>query len=87
MIVTISLFNAIYKLESGCIAERMKSTLDKLINKYHTVFIKRRFIGENIRLIYYLIHYTDYEQILELLMLIDFERHSILFHGTISFKH
>lgn len=52
----------------------MKSTLDKLINKYHTVFIKRRFIGENIRLIYYLIHYTDYEQIQELLMLIDFEK-------------
>lgn len=44
----ISLLNVVYKVASGCIANRIKSLLDKLINKDQTGFIKGRFIGENI---------------------------------------
>lgn len=44
----ISLLNVVYKVASGCIANKIKSLLDKLINKDQTGFIKGRFIGENI---------------------------------------
>ena len=69
-----SLLNVVYKIASGCIAERLKTKLNKLINRDQTGFIKGRFIGENIRLIYDLMHYTEYNQIPGLLMLIDFEK-------------
>lgn len=35
----ITLFNVVYKLPSGCIAERIKVHLDKLINRDQTGFI------------------------------------------------
>lgn len=70
----ISLLNVVYKLASGCIAERIKLYLDKLIHNDQTGFIKGRFIGENIRLIYDIMHYTESRQIPGLLMLIDFEK-------------
>ena len=70
----ISLLNVIYKLASGCIAERIKTVLDKIINRDQTGFLKGRFIGENIRLIYDLMNYTEVNQIPGLLMLIDFKK-------------
>ena len=70
----ISLLNVIYKLASGYIAERIKTVLDKIINRDQTGFLKGRFIGENIRLIYDLMNYTEVNQIPGLLMLIDFEK-------------
>lgn len=70
----ISLLNVVYKLASGCIAERLKKVLDKLINRDQTGFLKGRFIGENIRLVYDLMNYTEQNQIPGLLMLIDFEK-------------
>ena len=70
----ISLLNVIYKLASGSIAERMKTVLDKLINKDQTGFIKGRFIGENIRLVYDIMHFTEQNNIPGLIMLIDFEK-------------
>jgi hypothetical protein len=42
----ISLLNVVYKIASGCIAERLKTKLNKLINRDQTGFIKGRFIGE-----------------------------------------
>lgn len=54
----ISLLNVVYKLASGCIAERLKKVLDKLISSDQTGFLKGRFIGENIRLVYDLMNYT-----------------------------
>ena len=66
--------NVIYKLASGSIAERMKTVLDKLINKDQTGFIKGRFIGENIRLVYDIMHFTEQNNIPGLIMLIDFEK-------------
>ena len=70
----ISLLNNIYKLASSCIAERIKSVLTILINNDQTGLIPGRFIGENTRLIYDLLHYTEENDIPGILLLIDFEK-------------
>lgn len=66
---------------------RIKVHLDKLINRDQTGFIKGRFIGENIRLIYDIIQYTDHKQIPGLLMLIDLKRLLTQFLGNLLIKH
>ena len=70
----ISLLNVIYKLASACIANRIKKVLNKLINEDQTGFIAGRYIGENIRNLYDLLHYTEKNKIPGLLLLIDFEK-------------
>lgn len=70
----ICLLNVIYKIASGCIANRLKLYMDKLISRDQTGFLKGRFIGENIRLVYDLMNYTERNNIPGLLMLIDFEK-------------
>ena len=70
----ISLLSVIYKILSATIASRIKTVLEILIAKTQTVFVAGRFIGENTRLIYDLLHYTEKENIPGLLMLIDFEK-------------
>lgn len=52
----------------------LKKFLDKLISKDQTGFIKGRFIGENIRIIYDVINYTELNFIPGLLMVIYFEK-------------
>ena len=59
---------------SSAVANRLKGVLDKLISRTQTGFISGRYIGENIRLIYDLLHYTDKENIPSLIMLVDFEK-------------
>ena len=51
----ITLLNSIYKFYSGILAERVKLLSPKLINVDQKGFINGRFIGENIRLTYYII--------------------------------
>ena len=70
----ITLLNTVYKIASGSIASRIKQYLDKLINYDQTGFIPNRYIGENTRLIYDIMHYTEEENIPGLLLLIDFEK-------------
>ena len=70
----ISLLNTVYKIGSAAIANRFKSVLDKLINFDQTGFISGRYIGENIRLIYDILQYTDEHEIPGLLLLIDFKK-------------
>ena len=70
----ITLLNVIYKLASGCIAERIKSVLDKLISKDQTGFLSGRYIGENTRLIYDILHLTENLNIPGLLLIVDFEK-------------
>lgn len=70
----ICLLNVIYKIASGCIANRLKLYMGKLISRDQTGFLKGRFIGENIRLVYDLMNYTERNNIPGLLMLIDFEK-------------
>lgn len=70
----ITLLNVLYKLISGCISYRIKSTLDLLISNTQTGFIQGRYIGENTRFIYDLMSYTEINNLPGLLMLIDFEK-------------
>jgi hypothetical protein len=70
----ISLLNVSYKLAATCIANRLKSVLPLLISEDQTGFVPDRFIGENIRLLYDLLKYTDVKNIPGMLLLIDFEK-------------
>ncbi|MCG7878665.1 MAG: reverse transcriptase domain-containing protein [Candidatus Thiodiazotropha endolucinida] len=70
----ITLLNVIYKLASGSIAERIKKVLDILISKEQTGFMSGRYIGENTRLIYDILHLTNELDIPGLLLIIDFEK-------------
>jgi hypothetical protein len=70
----ITLLNTVYKIASECIATRFKRYLDKIINPDQTGFLPNRYIGENTRLIYDIMHYTEEEDIPGLLLLIDFEK-------------
>ena len=70
----LTLLDIVYKMASGTIANRIKLVINKLISKDQTGFIKGRYIGENIRLIYDLMNYTEQNNIQGLLLLIDFEK-------------
>lgn len=70
----ISLLNVIYKIASGCIAERLKRVLFSIVSEDQTGFISGRYIGENTRLIYDIMQYTDLQNIPGLLLMIDFEK-------------
>ena len=70
----ITLLNVTYKIASGCIVERLKIILSKLISTDQTGFINGRYIGENTRLIYDIMCQTDEEDIPGLLLIIDFKK-------------
>ena len=70
----ITLLNCVYKVATGCIANRIKTVLDKIIDTDQTGFLKGRYIGENIRLVYDIMQHTDTYNIPGLLVLIDFEK-------------
>ena len=70
----ISLLNISYKLLSGCYAQRTKLVLDNIIHENQKGFIKGRFIGENIRLLYDLMHHLDENEMPGLLLLVDFQK-------------
>ena len=66
--------NTTYKIASGVISTRIKSVLNKLISKDQTGFLKERYIGENTRLIYDSLDFTEENDIPGLLLFIDFEK-------------
>ena len=70
----ISLLNVVYKIGSSCIANRIKSVLPDLINEDQTGFVPGRYIGDNLRLLYDIIHYLKNENQPGLLVSIDFEK-------------
>ena len=70
----ISLLSVVYKLISGVIAKRLKSTLCRIISNSQSGFIPGRQLSDNTRFIYDLIHTADISNIDGLLMLIDFEK-------------
>ena len=70
----ISLLNCTYKIASGAIANRIKTVLDKLINKDQTGFLSGRYVGENTRILYDIMHYAEKHNMTGLLLLVDFEK-------------
>ena len=70
----ITLLNTVYKIASSCIAKRMKTVLDPLISQEQKGFMKGRYIGENIRTLYDIIHWTEQKKIPGLLVIVDFEK-------------
>ena len=69
-----TLLNTDYKIAAKSIANRIKLALPNLINHDQTGFLKRRFIGENIRLIDCIIQYATERNIPGLLLFINFEK-------------
>ena len=69
----ISLLNVAYKLASSCIAERLKKCLSSIVHEQQKGFLQGRYIGENIRLMYDLLNYTEKSNIPGMFLLIDFE--------------
>ena len=61
-------------IASGSIVNRIELIIDKLIDKDQTGFVKGRYIGESIRLIYDLLNFTEQNNIPRLILLIDFEK-------------
>ena len=55
----ISLLNVDYKILTKVITKRIEKVLPTLINSDQTGHVKGRYIGENVRLIYDVIHYMD----------------------------
>ena len=70
----ITLLNTVYKIASSCIAKRIKNVLNSLISPEQKGFMKGRYIGENLRTIYDILHWTNEKRIPGLLLLIDFEK-------------
>ena len=70
----ISLLNVIYIIGSSCIANRIKRVLPSLIDDDQTGFISRRYMGDNVRLIYDLINYLNTKNKPGLLLRLDFEK-------------
>ena len=70
----VCLLNTVYKIASASIANRLKTVLDKLINKDQSGFISGRYIGDNTRLVYDLMQFVEENNIPGLLLLIDFEK-------------
>ena len=70
----ISLLNISYKIGSGCIANRIKKVLPSVIDLDQTGFMSDRFTGDNIRLIYDTLNFSNVQKQRGLLLLIDFEK-------------
>ena len=70
----LTLLNTLYKLISGCIAERIKPVLPGLINPDQKGFVAGRYIGEAIRTTYDIMDYAKQNNTAGLILLIDFEK-------------
>ena len=70
----LTLLNSLYKLVSGCIAERMKPHLDTIIHGDQKGFVSERYIGEAIRTTYDIIQWAKDNNKIGIILLIDFEK-------------
>ena len=53
------LLNTVYKIASASIANRIRSVIDKLINRDQSDFIWGMYIGNNTRIVYDLMQFVD----------------------------
>ena len=58
--VSLYTFKCIYMIISGCLARRIKSTLDILVSDAQSEILKERYIGENT---IYILSWTEYHKI------------------------
>ena len=70
----ITLWNIIHKIAATCIANRIKGVLNSLIGEEQKGFKMGRYIGENIRLIYDVMHETKKRYLDGLLLSVNFEK-------------
>ena len=70
----ISLLNTVYKIASGCIANRIKKILPSIIDFDQSGFMQGRFTGDNIRLVYDILNHSKLHDRHGILLLIDFEK-------------
>ena len=70
----ISLLNIVYKIGSSSIANRIKNVLPIIISEDQTGFIKNRYIGDNIRLIFDIMSWLDFYDQPGLLLCLDFQK-------------
>ena len=70
----ISLLNIVYKIGSTSIANRIKPVLTNIISEDQTGFIKNRYIGDNIRLIFDIISWLNHNNKPGLLLCLDFQK-------------
>ena len=70
----ISLLNTDLKIASAAIANRFKQVLGGIMSDTQKGFMKDRFMGENTRLLYDLMHYLEENDMDGLLLLVDFEK-------------
>ena len=82
----ISLLNVDYKIATKAIANRIKPIITGIIDNAQTGFIKGRFIGENIRLLFDIIEMTEEQNIPGLIFFSDFEKAFDSLDHTYMFK-
>ena len=70
----LTLLNSIYKFYSTIISNRIKSTLENLINPDQTGFISNRFLGENTRLLLDTMNYCEQNSVGGLLVVVDYAK-------------
>jgi len=70
----ITLLNVDYKIVSKIMTERFKKLLPTLIHPDQNGFQKGKLIGNNIRLLFDVIDYADYKDILGAILSLDFEK-------------
>ena len=70
----ISLLNVSYKILSSCIANRIKLVLPYLIHEDQKGFLSGRYIGENTRITYDVLHAAKTNNIPGMLLIVDFEK-------------
>ena len=70
----LTLLNSLYKLVSGCIAERIKPCLGSIIHSDQKGFVSERYIGEAIRSTYDIIQWAKENDKTGIILLIDFEK-------------
>ena len=68
----ISRLNVAYKIASASIAGRLKQVLDSIISEDQSRILPGRFMGDNIRLVYYIMFYTERNNLPGILLLLDF---------------
>ena len=70
----VSLLNTDYKILTKALALRLQKVIPSLISYDQVGYIKNRYIGENVRIIFDLIKYCDLNEIEAFLIQVDFEK-------------